>query len=186
MIPVLLPNAFEMPELPLFLSNVTWVDFRKADTDSMERLVWGITGRRPESPQQAAEKKVEATQRSKKTKLDLSQMRITALPESLCQLRHLKTLDVSDNQITELPEWLGQLTQLQELFLGLNQLTSVPESLGRLPKLQTLDLSDNQLIGLPESLPRLTTLRKTVRSRQRGTGNAARSVGTQTFRDSSV
>lgn len=47
-IPVLLPDAPAQPALPLFLQAMTWVDFRQADQDSLGRLVWGITGRRPE------------------------------------------------------------------------------------------------------------------------------------------
>lgn len=47
-IPVLLPDAPMAPELPVFLSAMTWVDFRRADLDAMERLIWGITGTRPE------------------------------------------------------------------------------------------------------------------------------------------
>jgi tetratricopeptide (TPR) repeat protein len=43
-IPVLLPNAPNEPELPIFLKAMTWVDFRKGKPDPMERLVWGITG----------------------------------------------------------------------------------------------------------------------------------------------
>lgn len=47
-IPVLLPDAPKQPELPLFLRQMTWVDFRVADPDPLERLLWGITGQRPE------------------------------------------------------------------------------------------------------------------------------------------
>ena len=47
-IPVLLPDAPSAPELPVFLSAMTWVDFRRADTDPMVRLIWGITGKRPD------------------------------------------------------------------------------------------------------------------------------------------
>ena len=45
-IPTLLPDAPQMPELPIFLKGMTWVDFRKQEPDPMERLVWGITGKR--------------------------------------------------------------------------------------------------------------------------------------------
>jgi hypothetical protein len=45
-IPVLLPGAPARPELPLFLKQFTWVDFRQPDPDPMRQLVWGITGRR--------------------------------------------------------------------------------------------------------------------------------------------
>ncbi|MBD2360896.1 GUN4 domain-containing protein [Anabaena minutissima FACHB-250] len=49
-IPVLLPNAPQQPELPLFLAGRTWVDFRSQSrnyTDPWIRLVWGITGKKP-------------------------------------------------------------------------------------------------------------------------------------------
>ncbi len=45
-IPVLLADAPKEPNLPLFLKGKTWVDFRQQDLDPMERLIWGITGRR--------------------------------------------------------------------------------------------------------------------------------------------
>jgi hypothetical protein len=47
-IPVLLPDAPEQPELPLFLGNRTWVDLRGGLTeDNLDRLEWGITGVKP-------------------------------------------------------------------------------------------------------------------------------------------
>jgi hypothetical protein len=45
-IPVLLPKA-TAPELPLFLRDMTWVDLRINEAAGIERLTWGITGRRP-------------------------------------------------------------------------------------------------------------------------------------------
>jgi hypothetical protein len=47
-IPVLLPGAPAQPELPLFLRQFTWVDFRRVEPDPLDHLVWGITGRRPQ------------------------------------------------------------------------------------------------------------------------------------------
>jgi hypothetical protein len=32
--------------VPPFLKSLTWVDFRKAEPDPVEQLVWGITGER--------------------------------------------------------------------------------------------------------------------------------------------
>ena len=46
-IPVLLPDAPLAPELPIFLSAMTWVDFRSDDPNPLESLIWGITGQRP-------------------------------------------------------------------------------------------------------------------------------------------
>jgi hypothetical protein len=47
-IPVLLQDAPTEPDLPLFLGGLTWVDFRVKDPDPLSRLIWGITGWRPD------------------------------------------------------------------------------------------------------------------------------------------
>jgi WD40 repeat protein/GTPase SAR1 family protein len=47
-IPVLLPETPKKPQLPLFLEGMTWVDLRLEETDSFERLLWGITGEKHE------------------------------------------------------------------------------------------------------------------------------------------
>ncbi|MGK7905663.1 MAG: toll/interleukin-1 receptor domain-containing protein [Synechococcus sp.] len=46
-IPVILANAPKRPDLPIFLKNNTWVDFRRQRPDPMERLIWGVTGKKP-------------------------------------------------------------------------------------------------------------------------------------------
>ena len=48
LIPVILDGAPALPHLPLFLRDMTWVDFRRADPEPFERLVWGITQQRSE------------------------------------------------------------------------------------------------------------------------------------------
>ncbi len=45
-IPVLLNNAPDTPELPIFLEGRMWVDFRIDTPDPIEQLIWGITGER--------------------------------------------------------------------------------------------------------------------------------------------
>lgn len=45
-IPTLLPNAPDKPKLPPFLAGMQWVDFRRSDPNPLERLIWGITGKR--------------------------------------------------------------------------------------------------------------------------------------------
>ncbi|MFO0942000.1 MAG: COR domain-containing protein [Pirellulales bacterium] len=85
-------------------------------------------------------------------------MRLTELPESLCQLALLKSLKLSANQLTALPASLDQLTQLQTLDASINQFRDLPESLGSLQQLQFLNFSDCQLRTLPESLGQLKNL----------------------------
>lgn len=50
-IPVILPDCVDAPNLPMFLEGMTWVDFREQDElrydyDPITRLIWGITGKR--------------------------------------------------------------------------------------------------------------------------------------------
>ena len=45
-IPVILSDCENAPQLPPFLESMTWVDFRKQDPDPLESLIWGITGER--------------------------------------------------------------------------------------------------------------------------------------------
>ncbi|RAM51082.1 MAG: transcriptional regulator [Hapalosiphonaceae cyanobacterium JJU2] len=50
-IPVLLLDAPQQPQLPIFLEGITWVDFRQKTlvyTDPWQKLIWGITGRKPQ------------------------------------------------------------------------------------------------------------------------------------------
>ena len=47
-IPVILKSCKTVPQLPLFLRQFTWVDFRKPEPDPIERLLWGITGTKPQ------------------------------------------------------------------------------------------------------------------------------------------
>jgi hypothetical protein len=46
LIPVVLPGVTGEPEMPEFLKTFTWVDFRQSEPALLERLAWGITGRR--------------------------------------------------------------------------------------------------------------------------------------------
>jgi hypothetical protein len=43
-IPVLLPSCDEEPDLPSFLEDFTWVDFRTDPKRALEQLIFGITG----------------------------------------------------------------------------------------------------------------------------------------------
>jgi TIR domain len=45
-IPALLPNAGSCPDLPMFLRNLSWVDFREDREKAFRARQWGITGRR--------------------------------------------------------------------------------------------------------------------------------------------
>jgi TIR domain len=59
-IPVLLPGAPNRTDVGAFLSLLTWVDFRLGidDTEALDRLIWGITGLRPNEAKGAVESEV--------------------------------------------------------------------------------------------------------------------------------
>lgn len=46
LIPVILNSCKSGPEIPGFLETITWVDFRKTDDNPLERMIWGITGKK--------------------------------------------------------------------------------------------------------------------------------------------
>lgn len=47
-IPVILKSCKTVPEIPEFLEELHWVDFRENTSDAFMKLIWGITGKRPE------------------------------------------------------------------------------------------------------------------------------------------
>jgi GTPase SAR1 family protein len=49
-IPVILASGKRTPKLPIFLNMMAWVDFRKPESEPLERLIWGITGERSPFP----------------------------------------------------------------------------------------------------------------------------------------
>lgn len=46
-IPVILPNMLQYPQLPPYLQGRTGVDFSQDQAEAFYNLVWGITGIKP-------------------------------------------------------------------------------------------------------------------------------------------
>ncbi|MBV9139408.1 MAG: leucine-rich repeat domain-containing protein, partial [Pseudonocardiales bacterium] len=92
------------------------------------------------------------------TRLDLDNNRLTALPDGLATLTDLTELYLSNNRLTEVPEWIATLTGLTTLGLGGHSLTEVPEWISTLTDLTWLDLSNNRLTEVPEWIAALTGL----------------------------
>ncbi|MBD1893208.1 COR domain-containing protein [Coleofasciculus sp. FACHB-129] len=114
-----------------------------------------------------AEQHIETARQEGATELNLRNLELTKMPESIGQLTNLQKLDLGSlpweqpkNQLTELPEAIAALTQLQELDLSYNQLTELPEAIAALTQLQKLDLCDNELTELPEAIAALTQLQE--------------------------
>ena len=107
--------------------------------------------------------------------LNLSNNRLTSLPESIGTLIGLKELFLQYNYLKRLPvsiiskpllthlflhaqSNICQLKKLIELDVKNNRLSSLPESLGNLKCLNTLCLTNNLLNSLPFSIGKLSEL----------------------------
>jgi hypothetical protein len=112
--------------------------------------------------------------------LDLSNNRLTSLPDDFSQLKQLKVAFFNNNQFEEFPQILAECPQLSMvsfkenrlraiapqalsanfrwLVLTNNQLTELPSSIGQLSKLQKLMLAGNQLRSLPPELAQCHSL----------------------------
>ena len=92
------------------------------------------------------------------TNLDLSENKLTSLPDSIGQLNGLTSLNLRNNPLTSIPDWIGQLSNLTLLSLGETRLTSLPDSIGQLTNLTSLDISKKRLTSLPDWISQLTNL----------------------------
>ncbi|XP_030946418.1 disease resistance protein RGA2-like [Quercus lobata] len=117
--------------------------------------------------------------------LDLHQLRMKTLPNTIDKLMHLKYLDLSDNEIEVLPSSITRLVNLQTLKLsyctnlkelpaniqklvslkdlnikGCKNLTHLPRGFGQLTSLQTLNLSTCVMLReLPADIQKLVSLK---------------------------
>lgn len=102
--------------------------------------------------------------------LDLSRLRLAALPPEIWQLTSLQTLNLKLNRLTALPPDIGNLQALRSLTLTGNKLMTLPPEIGQLKALTKIDLSDNELTALPPQIGKLKLLlRLDVRSNRLST-----------------
>ncbi|XP_027355627.1 putative disease resistance protein At3g14460 [Abrus precatorius] len=84
---------------------------------------------------------------------------LTEVPESLCNLKHLRSLDLSHTKITKLPDSTCSLYNLQILKLhSCESLEELPLNLHKLTKLRHLDLRKTKLRKMPMHLGELENL----------------------------
>jgi leucine-rich repeat protein SHOC2 len=115
--------------------------------------------------------------RSTITELDLSNQKLTAIPDSVFTLTKLKWLELGNaftlypplsalgsddntagnnlNKISTLPKAIKKLQNLQTLGLQFIDLVSLPNELTRLKKLDTLDLAYNKRLSISAVMPTL-------------------------------
>ncbi|KAF7764645.1 hypothetical protein PCIT_b0687 [Pseudoalteromonas citrea] len=91
--------------------------------------------------------------------LDLSNNKLSSLPDEFDQLEKLKIIFLSNNCFTELPKVLGCCKSLEMIGFKSNQITTVrPQSLPLTTR--WLILTDNHIEELPERMGALTQLKK--------------------------
>ena len=92
--------------------------------------------------------------------LSLSGYRISELPNSIGDLRHLRYLNLSYSSIKRLPDSIVHLYNLQTLILrDCYRLTELPIEIGNLLNLRHLDITDtSQLLEMPSQIGSLTNL----------------------------
>lgn len=90
--------------------------------------------------------------------LDLSENKITKLPERIWELTNLTSLAVSHNQIEEISNNIGNLKQLEFLHLNNNKIKTLPENIDQLEALNELNLHVNIIEKLSENICKLTNL----------------------------
>jgi Leucine-rich repeat (LRR) protein len=107
-----------------------------------------------------AERRIAEARRTGERVLNLSDLDLKVLPESVCRLAHLRFLYANNNRLTQLPESIGRLLRLRKLSLLGNCLTQLPSCVGHLARLESLRLSHNRLIQLPKWIGQLAQLKK--------------------------
>jgi Leucine-rich repeat (LRR) protein len=97
------------------------------------------------------------------TELDISKNRpfhneFNALPNTICNLKNLKTLRIKNASLTTLPPDIYKLEMLEELDLQKNKFTVVPEGIFELKKLRVLNLGFNNIREIPDTFKNLINL----------------------------
>lgn len=104
------------------------------------------------------ETKIEEYFLSRRVDLDLTNMDLTELPESLNRLTHLKMINLYGNPLRTLPSWFSRFRQLEGLQIGGIELSDFPEVLRNLKQLKWIRIHNNLLVELPSWVGELTEL----------------------------
>jgi Leucine rich repeat len=103
-----------------------------------------------------AQARIEAARRDGATALDLSGLRLRALPESVLDLPRLRELRLNNNRLRDVPAMIRRLPDLTGLDLSDNLILELPDWLGELRDLTELNVSGNQLLGVKNTPAKAT------------------------------
>jgi internalin A len=142
-IPVLLdgasmPRPSELPDdlKPFIRRQALEVSHDRFEADS-ERLINAIE----RAFESAAEQHIRMAAESRALALDLSNLHLSSLDDSIGRLNQLRTLEISGNRLSAVPASIGQLTALLELNFSRSTEVTNLSSLANLTALSKLDLS---------------------------------------------
>ena len=88
----------------------------------------------------------------------LTQLRLWSQDSVPAFVLGIHKLDLSNNKLSKLPNAVGDFANLRELSLQGNRLTGLPVGFEKLTSLTSLDFRNNKLRGFPASIPRLHSL----------------------------
>lgn len=91
--------------------------------------------------------------------LNLSNNKISCIPDGVDFGANLVKLDLHCNEIKELPRSVTKLMKLEELYLQYNQLEWLPDGMGNLKNLEILSLGFNKLKGIQKEVGELKKMR---------------------------
>eukprot|EP00605_Chrysophyceae_sp_TOSAG23-4_P001691 GSChrysophyteH1.ASY1.ANO1.1859.1 assembled CDS len=87
--------------------------------------------------------------------LNLSNNKLTYLPESFVQMSSVVEINLLKNQLTCLPDRIGLLCHLEKLEIANNCITQLPITFAALNMISRIDIECNKLCVLPENLDNL-------------------------------
>uniref|UniRef100_A0A803MLU2 Uncharacterized protein n=2 Tax=Chenopodium quinoa TaxID=63459 RepID=A0A803MLU2_CHEQI len=91
--------------------------------------------------------------------VDLHELNIDSLPESISKLLHLRYLDLSHNHLRRLPNSITKLHNLQTLNLdGCTNLEQLPWDIYKLVNLRSLNINSCAMCSMPLGMDKLTCL----------------------------
>ncbi|GJT41271.1 putative ribonuclease H-like domain-containing protein [Tanacetum coccineum] len=95
--------------------------------------------------------------------LILSSNRLKYLPDSICMMKHLKSLKIQFcDHLGKLPEDIGRLECLEELYLWSESIKNLPYNICMLKHLKSLEISSRLIQKLPEDIGQLKCLERLI------------------------
>jgi len=115
-----------------------------------------------------ARKRIRVAEEEGSEKLDLSGLKLAAVPLDIARLTRLKVLALGENRLAEFPTQILGLTGLRGLDLSRNRIPLIPHKISSLRHLRTLLLYWNRIRALPPEMAELTELESLVVSSSNG------------------